>query len=76
MTMSEPAISSANSGAGQAANPDWAAANTAQSETSPTQLISFAIGQGVILCEPDFAANIDLTITNVKTNLAAHGISY
>ena len=44
MTMSEPAISSANSGAGQAANPDWAAANTAQSETSPTQLISFAIG--------------------------------
>ena len=39
-------------------------------------LINFAIGQGVILCEPDFAANIDLTITNVKTNLAAHGISY
>lgn len=39
-------------------------------------LISFAINQGVILCEPDYAANIDSTITSVKTNLAAHGISY
>jgi hypothetical protein len=39
-------------------------------------LISFAINQGVILCEPDYAANIESTITDVKTNLAAHGISY
>jgi purine-binding chemotaxis protein CheW len=43
--MSEPAVASPNSGAGgHVAHTDWAAGNAARAESSPTQLISFAIG--------------------------------
>jgi purine-binding chemotaxis protein CheW len=43
--MSAPVVASANSNAGVTASPaDWAVDNAAQGEASPTQLISFAIG--------------------------------
>jgi purine-binding chemotaxis protein CheW len=41
--MSEPAVASPNLGAGDQVA-DWAAVNTAREASSPTQLISFAIG--------------------------------
>ena len=44
--------------------------------TDLTPLIAYAIGQAEALCAPDFAPNIDSTISIVKTNLAAHGIKY
>ncbi|MEJ2378178.1 MAG: chemotaxis protein CheW [Pseudolabrys sp.] len=43
--MSEPAVASANLGADQVGHADLAAAGAAGAETSPTQLISFAIGE-------------------------------
>jgi len=43
--MSEPAVATANAGAGgPVAHTDWAAGNAARTESNPTQLISFAIG--------------------------------